>query len=169
MSLNAAKSPCRNPCQKPVLQVEAASLESVRDRAELDTLTSYAEQRPLAKREVDVQKFQLRMDPVQQAEEGRQEVLSFLQSYYPEVRGSGRGRGREPPEGHAVEPKYKYLTNGLAGWLWRTLWRRTPEARSYQSACVLCSDVNILHTVPQCQGRSSGASGRTSLNGALDH
>ncbi len=60
----------------PVLQVEAASLASVRDRAQLDTLTSYAEQRPVAKREVDVQKFQLRMDPFQQVAEGRLEVLS---------------------------------------------------------------------------------------------
>ncbi len=61
-------------------QVEAASLETVRDRAQIDTLTSYVEQRPIAKREefslLDVRKLQLQMDPVQQAAEGRQEVLS---------------------------------------------------------------------------------------------
>ena len=58
------------------MQVEAASLETVRDRAQLATLASYAEQRPAPKREVDVRKLQLKMDPFQQAVEGRQLVLS---------------------------------------------------------------------------------------------
>ena len=51
-----------------------------RDKAEVDTMAAYAAQRDsttqqgLAKREIDVRKIQLQMDPYEQAAEGRQQV-----------------------------------------------------------------------------------------------
>ena len=55
-------------------------LEVVHDRAQLDTMATYASQPggPARGREVDVRKLQLQMDPGQQAAEGRQQVRAVM-------------------------------------------------------------------------------------------